>query len=854
MRQLEVRMLDGLAQDVRFGGRLLAKSPGFTSVAVLSLALGIGANTTIFTLINAVRLKMLPVDDPARLVLLHWRSPDGVQTPARSTWGSSRRDGSGLIIGSSFSYPAFERIRDRNQVFTMLFGFANLGRVSLAANGEPGLAQSQMVTGGAFETLGVRPQLGRTLGPDDDREGAEPVAMISHGYWQRRFGADPAIVGKAIAVNGHAFTIVGVTPARFSGISPGSADDLWMPLSKMTLIAAERVRHGAAFTQNDFWWVVMMARLREDVTAETARANVDTIFRSAAMEGITVTGAPPVIPTIGIQPGGQGIDSLRRELETPLFIMMAAVALVALIACANVANLLLARAAVRRKEMAVRLSLGTSRGRLVRQLLTESAWLAGLGTLFGTALAFFGSRVLLTLMGRGGQPLSLDLSVDPRVLAFTVGAGTLTTLLFGLAPALRATAIEPFATLRESAAGAGGGRTIGLARALVVAQVALSLVLLSGAALFVRTLHNLKAVEVGFDASGLLLFGVNASQAGFQGVELADVYERVQANLDRIPGVASSTMTPYPLLSSSSSNYSLNVPGYTPRPGERPNVRVLSVGNRFFETMGLPLLSGRAVDARDGDTAPLVAVANEAMARKYYAGAPAPGGTFSFDRDGKNPVEIVGIAKNARYDRLRGEVLPTVYVPMRQSLRNLNAITFEVRTTRDPLSIVPEVRKAVAAVNPGLPLYEIKTQTEQIDQLLLPERLFAGLTSLFGLLALALVCVGLYGIVSYGVAMRTTEIGVRMALGARARDIVAMVLRETATLVSLGVAIGLPAALAIGQVAARVVAALLFGLQPTDAVSLGTATLVMALVGFVAGVLPARRASAVSPMMALRCE
>jgi predicted permease len=332
------------------------------------------------------------------------------------------------------------------------------------------------------------------------------------------------------------------------------------------------------------------------------------------------------------------------------------------------------------------------------------------------------------------------------------------------------------------------------------------------------------------------------------------VYERIQTNLDRVPGVASSTMTPYPLLSSSSSNYSLNVPGYTPVPGERPNVRVLNVGSRFFETMGLPLMIGRGVDARDGDTAPLVAVANEAMAKKYYGGPNALGRTFSFDRDGKNAVEIVGIAKNAKYDRLRGDVLPTVYIPMRQSLRSLNAVYFEVRTTRDPLSIVPDVRKAVAAVNPGLPLYEIKTQAEQIDQLLLPERMFASLTSFFGLLALALVCVGLYGIVSYGVAMRTTEIGVRMALGARTRDIVAMVLRETATLVSGGVAIGLPVAIAIGHFAASVVAALLFGLQPTDAVSLGAATLAMALIGLLAGVVPARRASAVAPMAALRCE
>lgn len=846
-------MLDGLAQDVRFGGRMLSKSPAFTAVAALSLALGIGANTTIFTLISAVRLKMLPVADPAQLVLLNWSAPDRVPTPARSTWGSSRSEG-GVQTGTSFSYPAFQAIRDRNQAFTSVFALVNLGRVSVTAFGEPGLAQAQLLSAGAFETLGLPLALGRGIGIEDDKTGAEPVAVISHGYWQRRFGGDAAIVGKSISVNGKPVSIVGVTPARFLGLNPGSADDLWMPLSSIAVLAPERVRNGAAFAQNDFWWVPMMGRLKPGVEAAAARANVETVFKQMVMEGITVSGTPPVIPSIGLAPGGQGLDEIRRELDKPLAIMMAVVFVVALIACANVANLLLARAAVRQKEIAVRLALGTNRFRLVRQLLTESALLAALGTALGFALAFAGSRFLVSMMGRGDRPMTLDLSPDLTVLSFTALAGAITTFLFGLAPALRATAIEPFATLRESTAGAGGGRTIGLARALVVGQVALSLVLLAGASLFVRTLHNLRNVDLGFEESGLLLFGVNGLQGGFKDAALADLYERIQTSLEAVPGVKSATMTPFPLLASSSSNYSVTIPGYTPKADERVAARVLHVGNRFFETMGLPIALGRTLDARDREGASLVAVANQAFVKKYLAGSTGLSRTFSFGRDGKDPVEIVGIANNAKYDRLRGDIQPTLYIPMRQNLGSLNATFFEVKTTREPLSIVTEVRKAVAAVNPGLPLYEIKTQTQQIDQLLLPERMFATLTTFFGVLALLLVCVGLYGIISYGVAMRTTEIGVRMALGARSEDIVRMVLRETASLVSKGVAIGLPIAFAAGHFAASVVAGLLFGLQSTDALSLGAATLVMILIGSLAGVLPARRASSVAPMAALRCE
>ena len=466
-------------------------------------------------------------------------------------------------------------------------------------------------------------------------------------------------------------------------------------------------------------------------------------------------------------------------------------------------------------------------------------------------LAFFASRLLLEMMGRSG---AVDLSPDLRVLGFTVAAAIVTTLLFGLAPALRATSLEPFATLRESSAGAGGGRTLGLARVLVVGQVALSLVLLAGASLFVRTLHNLRNVEVGFEHSNVLLFGINANQAGLKERELMDLYERVQTRIEALPGVKSATMTPYPLLSNASSSYGITVPGYTPKPKERMNSRVLSIGSRFFETMNLPLIAGRGVEARDVDKAPPVAVANQAFVNKYFRGTGALGRTVSLGGPSDPQVEIVGVAANAKYQRLRGDIEPTLYIPMAQSLGNLTSTYFEVRTAGTPLAIVPDIRKAVAEVHSGLPLFGVKSQSDQIDELLLSERLFATLTSFFGVLALSLVCVGLYGIVSYGVSMRITEIGVRMAIGARAKDIVSMVLGDTARLVSKGVLIGAPATFAIGHYATKFVETLLFGVPSTDMLSLMVATLTMAAVGSLAGALPARRAAAVEPVAALRCE
>ncbi|MEO8362551.1 MAG: ABC transporter permease, partial [Vicinamibacteria bacterium] len=763
------------------------------------------------------------------------------------TWGSSRVE-NGRYSGTSFSYPAFEKMRNQNTVFSSMFGFANYGRASITADGEPSLAQAQMVSGGAFEVLGARPSLGRTISASDDLAGAAPVAMLGHGYWQRQFGGDPAIVGRSISVNGKPVAVIGVAAANFIGITPGSSDEMWMPLSQMTLIAPERVGNGEAYKQNDFWWVLMMARLKPGIASAQAQANVDTIFKQGAMDGISPK-ETPTVPSVLLDPGGQGIDRLRRDLDKPLSIMMAVVFLVALIACANVANLLLARAAVRQKEIAVRLSLGTNRARLVRQLLTESALLAGLGTAFGCVLAFFGSKLLLSMMGRTG---AVDLSPDLRVLGFTTVAAIVTTLLFGLAPALRATSIEPFATLRENTAGALGGRTLRLARVLVVGQVALSLVLLAGASLFARTLHNLRQVDPGFNASGILLFGVNAAQAGLKGPELMDLYERIRTRIESTPGVKSATMTPYPLLSSSSSSYSVTVPGYTPQPKERMNPRVLQVGQRFFETMELPLKLGRPLDARDVDTAPKVAIANLAFAQKYLGDAPV-GRTISFSPETPG-VEIVGVAANAKYDRLRGDIQPTLYLPMAQSLRSLGTTHFEVRTTGEPLSLVPEMRKAVAAIHPGLPLFNVKSQADQIDELLLSERLFATLTTFFGGLALALVCVGLYGIISYGVTMRTTEIGVRMAIGARSNDILSMVLRETGGLVSKGVLLGAPIALAAGSFASKFIEGLLYGVESTDAASLVAATVVMALIGSLAGVLPARRAAVIAPMSALRAE
>jgi len=867
-----------LLQDLRYGFRMLAKSPAFTAAAVLSLALGIGANTAIFSLLDAVMLKLLPVQNPQQLVLLDWASKGWPDAFMNSLSGGWDRDKSGRVTSTSFPYSAYEQIRDRSQVFSSVLGLAGNGNdLNIGYKGEPGRADGELVSGTFFSTLGVQPVLGRALAPDDDRIGASPICVVSYGYWERRFGRDPAIVGRSITVNSVPVTIVGVGPPEFYGVQPGRAVDVWLPLHAQPQVEpswSPRPEQGpnarpaqSLFEARDNFWVVIMGRLKPGVTELEARAKVEAIFQQCMAVEIKPTTKPETIPHAELEPASKGLDALRREFSKPLFILMTVVGLVLLIACANVANLLLARATARQKEIAVRLAIGARRGRVMRQLLTESVLLAALSGILGLILAFWAADLLVAFMGSGGDPVSLSVTPDPRVLGFTAVVSVLTGILFGLAPALRSTRLELTPALKETGtlSGVAGGRhslRLGFGKALIVGQIALSLLLLAGAGLFVRTLTNLENVKAGFDQRNLLLFGIDPTQDGYKGQRLADFYQELTRRVQALPGVRSVAMSGSRLIGGGVSIVGISIPGYAPNPSQKdaatytnpangkPQAYFNRVGPNFFEALGIPLVLGRTIGQVDTEGAPKVAVVNQTFARQFLSGANPVGRRFGFDEKASADTEIVGVVGDAKYSDLRRAVPATVYVPSLQDVKWLAGMNFEVRTAGDPIAMAPAIRRVVQGLDPNLALYDVRTQVEQTNMTLFQERLFARLTSFFGLLAALLACIGVYGIMAFAAGKRTREIGIRMALGANRGEILAMVLRETVVLLAIGIVVGIALALE----ASRLIATLLFGLKPTDPLTITVAALLMVLAAALAGYVPARRASHVDPMVALRYE
>jgi len=830
-----------LGRDVRYGLRMLRKNPAFTAVAVLSLALGIGANTAIFTLIDAVLLRMLPVKDPQQLVSL--RLDDS------KVHGNHWTDGDS---STAYPYPSYEQMRDRNQTLSSLIAFKTLGRLNTQVNGVAELARGQLATANYFSALGVQIILGRDFSDTDDRSGAEPVAIISHGYWQRRFGSDPAVAGRSLVINNVSFTVIGVTAPEFFGLQAGNQIDLSVPFHVQPQMLPDLANNGPSlFTANNRWWIELMGRLKSGVTEEQARANLEVIYLQSlsdatAKEKDDTKQEPPV----QVVSGARGLMNLRNAYSQPLWILMTVVGVVLLIACANVANLLLARATERRKEIAVRLAMGATRARLIRQLVIESLLLAVLGGAGGLIFAYWGSNVLVAMMRTDYNRMTFDLHPDFTILGFTALACILTTLLFGLMPAFRATRVELTSALKLSSLALGGQR-MRLSKTLVVTQVALSLVLLFGAGLFVRTLVNLQTQNVGFVRDNLLLFGIAPREAGYNDARFAALCREVQDRASRLPGVKSATSSLHLLLSGSQRGQSIKVPGYSPAPKENMSVRVLPVGTSFLSTMGMALLQGRDLTEHDDENAPKVALINQTMAKKYWPNQDPLGRHFSM---GKMDLEIVGVVQDSKYSSLRRDAGAVVYHPMVQDIATMHSMHFEVRTAGDAAALIPQVRDLVRSIDSRLPLFDVRTQTQQIDELLLQERLFAKLTTFFAALALLLVCVGLYGIMSYTVSRRTSEIGIRMALGAQRETILGMVLREALLLVSIGVVLGVAGAYGAAKAADAVVSGLLFGLKITDASAIVVASLVMVAVAIFAGFLPARRASRVDPMVALRYE
>ena len=841
-----------MLNDLRYAFRQLLKNPGFTAVAVLTLALGIGANTALFSLVDAVLLKMLPVRAPEELILFNWLS--GPRGMATSIDGRITRDPStGLRTSTSFSYPAFESFRDHNQTLSQVFAFTPIDQLNVNVDGRSEIARGQLVSGSYHQGLGLSATRGRTFVANDDQIDSAPAVVISHRYWLRRFAADDNVVGKIIQVNRVPVTVVGVTPAGFLGtLQVGQAPDLSLPMA----LGPRLLPGSESLAQPWFWWLQIMGRLTPGIEAEKARASFEGLFQHSALEGWKLAQSSgrinnqnqPDVPRLRVSPGGQGLMELRRQYSRPLTILMVVVGLVLLIACANVANLLLSRAAKRQREVAVRMALGAGRWRIVRQLLTESFVLSLLGGALGVLFAHWGKDALLAWRMGAGEQVMLELALDLRVLAFTAAACLLTTLLFGLAPGLRGTRVEVTPALKENARGSSVSLRSWLSRSLIVAQVAVSLLLLVAAGLFVRTLGNLQGVDPGFNRQSLLLFRINPRLSGYEGQQITTLYERLLERIRAVPGVRSATLSRHPLLSGMRMISGITLRGRSMPAGVTNTVFVNDVEASFLDTMEIPLLMGRGLSPRDDERSPKVAIINQTMAQMFLPGINPVGQRFGFDFSESAGVEIVGVARDAKYADLRSETPPTIYIPYFQEAPGL--ANCAVRVIGEPSSIIAAIREAVRGVDKDLPLFDIKTQNAQIEQLLSQEILFARLSSFFGMLALVLACVGLYGVMSYVVARRTNEIGIRMALGAERGNVVKMIMKESMTPVVLGLVIGLLTALG----ATRFISSMLFGLEPNDRVTISLAVLTMIAVTALAAYLPARRAAGVNPVDALRCE
>ena len=938
-----------LLQDVRYGLRMLRKSPGFTAVAVLTLALGIGANTAIFSLIDAVMLRSLPVKKPSQLMVLKWSARKAPRVHGYMSSGdcpSDLRFGEANPSGCSFSEPMFREIAKAGQ-FSGVAAFANSGPVSLTGHGPATMVSGQLVSGSFFPTMGVRAAAGRVFDDSDDSATATPVAVLNYGYWQSAFGGAADTIGRTIELNGTAFTIIGVAEQKFTGITPGSDYDVWMPLSAGPRIMEARMWNDRQ--QNvSYWWLTVIGRMKPGVPVLQAQTAISGIFSNEMLHGevplfdaegqmrgpggggpagggamrsrivlagppggsepmrapaggangavSTRTAAPPAgeramvrvpagatpkgapnpegaegkqrtllqagdEPRISLVNAQTGLTGQRGRFANPLYVLMFAVGIILLIACSNVAGLMLARAATRQKEMALRLALGAARTRILRQLLTESVMLSSIGGILGIVFASWGAHAILSFVSTNqSRPLMFAAGLDMRVLGFTIAVSLLTGILFGLAPAFRGVQVDLTPNLKEGygvAGKKGGGRrrfTIG--NALVVTQVALAIVVLVGAGLMVRTLQNLRSVDVGFDAHNLVIFGINPTLAGYKDAQIDSFYRDLQGRLAETPGVKSASYSMVPLLSNSLMVTSFRMPGTTDNREVRSDM--LRVGADFFSTMQIPFLAGRSFEPPDFTIAaqtppakvPTPVVVNQAFVQKYLGKENPLGKRFGeFAGDENEPpsagFEIVGVVRDTKYSDLRREINPMMYSP-----QSGMGAAFEVRTAGDPKALVPVIRKTVAEISPNLPLQNVTTESQQIDRLLFQERLVARLAGFFSALALVLACIGLYGLLAYEVARRTREIGTRMALGAQERDVLRMVVRQGLALAVVGAAVGVGVALGV----TRYLKTMLYGVKANDPVTIAAVGVLLLLVALAACWIPARRATRVDPMVALRYE
>ena len=840
--------MNSFGQDLRYAGRGMLQSPGLTAVAVLSLALGIGANTAIFSFVNALILKMLPVQNPKALV---WFGP-----------GDASGNSGGFPGGDMnlFSYTMYRDIAQRNQVFSGVaavssWQFTLQGIVERGQHLEP--MKTQLVSGTYFNVLGVNPVVGRVFTDADDRVlGGHPVAVISYGWWTTRFARDPSALGKTLKIGDILYTIVGVAPRGFFGATVGDSPDMWIPLQMMDAIS-----RGPHKLNDKFYEALdLFARLEPGVSLAKASAGVNTTLKAVLQE---YAGRQPSQEHladiqkahIDLRPASTGKSLLRNEFADPLWMLMAIVGMVLLVACANIANLLLARGTMRQREMAVRMALGAGRARLVRQLLTESLLLAAAGGTIGAVFASWVNQSLLKMASGGPEIIPLDVSLDARVFGFTLFVALLTSVLFGIIPAVRAARTAPTEALAAGRSGKlGQGRGL-LGKAIIVAQVALSLVLLIGAGLFIRSIVNLVNVNTGFNKQNVLLLNLDVHATGYTDEpRLAALYHQITESVDTVPGVQASSFS---IFTFNHGAWNENAWPEHPAAATKNGVNgsFNAVGPGYFAALGLPILQGRGIGEQDTATSPKVAVINETMARKLFPDGPAVGKRFGMgDSTDPKDIEVIGVVRDAKYMSLSEHPQAVAYYPYNQYkpewgiglyLSHLN-----VRCSGDPKFVASSIRQTISKINPNLPIVIVETLAERVDDSVVYPRLVAQLSGFFGILAVLLACIGIYGLMSFAVNRRTNEIGIRMALGAAQTDVARMVMREVVALVGIGLAIGVPAALASDRLAAS----LLFGLKPDDPLTIAGATALLLGVAALAGYLPARRAAKVDPMVALRYE
>jgi macrolide transport system ATP-binding/permease protein len=884
-----IRWLDHLIQDLRFALRGIRKSPLFATVVVLTLALGIGANTAIFTIIDAVMLRSIPVSNPKQLVVFSWKARKEPDLRGHSSFGDcDDRPRQSVRIDCSLSVPFFQAVRARaSDSFSKVAAFSGPITVDFSGYGKPAMARGTYVSGDFFNMLDVPMALGRPIGTDDDTQSASSVIVLDYNYWRVAFASDPNVIGRNVRLNDTAATIVGVTGQAFTNLTPGKSHDFYMPLSLVLRVRSEWWDSGDRLFEPDSFWVVILGRLRPGVSIAQAQAAADTIFRNETIHGskpLFTAADEPAIKLYSVEKGLQG----ENVYYTPmLYTMMVAVGIVLLIACANVAGLMLARSAHRQKEMALRIAIGAGPGRILRQLLTESLLLSTIGGALGVLLAVWGVKAIVHFMGGASQD-GFPYVIEPnaRILAFSVATTFVTSILFGLAPARRCARVDVNPALKESpssVAKRSTARWLHLGDVLVVAQVALSIVVAVGAGLLVRSLQNLRNIDPGFRTENLLIFGVNPVLAGYTDVQSAQLYPKLKERFAVLPGVTSVSYSNDTLLSGGQSGTDIHFDGAPP--DINPIVDQMSVGLDFFATLKIPLLAGRVFTSADlvsaaatenankaadrasraaqksgkapprpatqfAGVAPTPVLINRAFARQYFANQNPVGRHFgpslhNREVDGQPGYLIVGVVGDTKYPSLRRPIEPTMYQP----LLNTSA-HFELRTAVDPVTLIPAVREVVSAVDSNLPVFEISTQSDRIDRLLSQERLVTRASSFFGVLTLALACFGLYGLLSYEVAWRTRELGIRMALGAQSRDILRLVIKQVVVIVAIGLVAGVAAALGL----TRFMSDMLYNVRPNDPATIAGVAALLAVVALAACYLPARRAIHTDPIIALRHE